>query len=59
MQPHLGREHLIFQDPIKGEPEKMAASTIFPYTDPKDGLAVLVSYEVKVAAGPIITTASF
>lgn len=49
LQPHRTNENLVFEAPSnRGESERLSATTIFPYTDPKEGFAILVSYEAKV-----------
>ena len=48
LEPHRRKEGLVFDDPIRGYPEQLSASTIFPYTDPKEGFAILVGYMAKV-----------
>lgn len=50
LQPHLSSENMIFEASTSRneEFERMASTTVFPYTDPKEGFAILVSYEAKV-----------
>ncbi|KAK4027074.1 hypothetical protein OUZ56_016093 [Daphnia magna] len=49
LQPHRTNENLVFEASTnRGEVERLSASTIFPYTDPKEGFAILVSYEAKI-----------
>lgn len=49
LQPHRSTENLVFEAPSGRESEQqLSATTIFPYTDPKEGFAILVSYEAKV-----------
>lgn len=49
LQPHRSNENLVFEaSSNRGEKERLSATTIFPYTDPKEGFAILVSYEAKV-----------
>ena len=48
-QPHRSNENLVFEaSSNRGEKERLSATTIFPYTDPKEGFAIMVSYEAKV-----------
>ena len=50
LQPHISTNNLVFEASTARyeEFERMASTTIFPYTDPKEGFAILVSYEAKV-----------
>ncbi|KAI9563806.1 hypothetical protein GHT06_011272 [Daphnia sinensis] len=49
LQPHRTNENLVFEASTnRGEVERLSATTIFPYTDPKEGFAILVSYEAKI-----------
>jgi len=50
LQPHLSSENMVFEASTTRNEEfkRMASTTIFPYTDPKEGFAILVSYEAKV-----------
>ena len=50
LQPHLSTDNLVYEpSTIRGEEiEKMASTTLFPFTDPKEGFAILVTYEAKV-----------
>ena len=51
MQPHRSRENLVYEAAGHNErsaDHRLSATTIFPYTDPKEGFAILVSYEAKV-----------
>ena len=50
-QPHRNKENLVYEAPGHDEREtdRLSATTIFPYTDPKEGFAIMVSYEAKVS----------
>ncbi|EFX75307.1 hypothetical protein DAPPUDRAFT_306848 [Daphnia pulex] len=49
LQPHRTNENLVFEASVnRGDKERLSATTIFPYTDPKEGFAILVSYEAKI-----------
>lgn len=61
-QPHRSKENLVYEAPGHNEREtdRLSATTVFPYTDPKEGFAIMVSYEAKVSAwrallnGPVL-----
>ena len=50
IQPHRTLENLVFEAPSCREEthDRLAPTTLFPYTDPKQGFAILVTYEAKV-----------
>ena len=51
-QPHRSKRCFVYEDPLKGDLIRMMPTTVFPYTHPMDGFAILVSYEIKVSFNP-------
>jgi len=43
------KEGLVYEAALKGQPEKLAATTCFPNSNPRDGFAILVSYVARVS----------